>query len=444
MKIKKRFVCKECGYSSPSWLGKCPECLSWNSFVEEEIENPKSIISTNESRELFKVEEIKVNDNFFIKTQNDDINNFFGDGIVSGSVLLLAGEPGIGKSTFLLYLTKKISDDKKIFYFSGEESTNQIKKRVDRTETNRSNLFFSNETEIERIIEKSKTGKPDIIFIDSIQTCYTNSTDSLAGSISQIKHSVEKLIQFAKSSNITVFVVGHITKSGDIAGPKVIEHLVDVVIYFENNLNNQYRLIRSTKNRFGSIDEILIFELKEKGLFLIESPANFFIDDDKESIATGKCKTVIIEGKRPLIIEVEALVIPTSFTNPKRVSEGIDVSRLNRISAILTKHLNENLNNYDIYFNISGGIKTKDVGIDLAIAASIYSSKNKKNISNEAVYLGELSLTGKVKNIYKLERRVKEAEKFGMKKIFIPTNNELKGNSINNVDNITSIGDLYD
>ncbi|HOV13975.1 MAG TPA: ATPase domain-containing protein, partial [Spirochaetota bacterium] len=310
MKIKKRFVCKECGYSSPSWLGKCPECASWNSFIEEEIENPKNTIVSNESRDLYKIDELKVDKNFFIKTQRKELDDFFGDGIVSGSVLLLAGEPGIGKSTFLLYLVKNISDERKIFYFSGEESTNQIKKRVERTEINHSNLYFSNEIEIERIFDKTKNNKPDIIFIDSIQTCFSHTVDSSPGTISQIKNSVEKLIQFAKSNNITIFIIGHITKSGDIAGPKVVEHLVDVVIYFENNINNQYRIIRTTKNRFGSIDEILIFELKEKGLFLIENPTNFFIDNDKNGVGIGKCKTVIIEGKRPLIIEVEALVIP--------------------------------------------------------------------------------------------------------------------------------------
>ena len=323
--------------------------------------------------------------------------------------LTVGRRTGIGKSTFLLYLVNNISNDKKIYYFSGEESTNQIKKRVTRVGVNHPNLYFSNETEIENIIEQSKNSKPDLIFIDSVQTTYTQSVDSQAGSISQIKNSVEKLVQFAKSNNIAIFIVGHITKSGEIAGPKVIEHLVDVVIYFENNLNNQYRIIRSTKNRFGSIDELLIFELKEKGLFLIDNTTNFFIDNANIN-AFGKCKTVIMEGKRPLIVEVEALVIPTSFTSPKRFAEGIDVSRLSRISAILIKHLNENLNNYDIYFNISGGIKTKDVGIDLAIAYSIYSSKNRIVIPNDAVYLGELSLTGRVKPIYKLENRVKEAK----------------------------------
>lgn len=442
MKVKTRFVCKECGYTTSNWLGKCPECLSWNSFIEEEIEQPKSNLIKSENRELLRIEEIKVDVNFLIKTKNDSLNNFFGDGIVSGSVLLLSGEPGIGKSTFLLYLVKNIPLEKKIFYFSGEESANQVKKRFQRTETVHDNLFFSNEVEIEKIFEKCKSNKPDIIFIDSIQTVFTNGVDSQAGSISQIKSSVERLIQYAKSNSVTIFIIGHVTKSGEIAGPKVVEHLVDVVIYFENNLNNQYRIIRSTKNRFGSIDEILIFELKEKGLSLIENPTDFFVGDDEKGVSYGKCKTVIMEGKRPLIVEVEALVIPTSFTNPKRVSEGIDVSRLNRISAILIKHLNENLNNYDIYFNIAGGIKTKDVGIDLAIACAIYSSKNKKNIDSESLYIGELSLTGRVKSVYKLEQRLKEARKLGIKKVFMPKNSEISGNDLISVDNINQIGDI--
>jgi len=425
MKIKKRYVCKECGYTAPNWIGKCPECLSWNSLIEEIIENPKVHQAFSSNKELIKVDNILIDDKILIKSQNPNINIFFGDGIVTGSVILLAGEPGIGKSTFLLYLTKNFTPDKKIFYFSGEESYSQIKKRIERLSLKGLNLFVSNEVEIEKIFDKCKENKPDIIFVDSIQTSFSNTVDSSAGTISQIRCCTESLIRFAKENSISIFLIGHITKSGEIAGPKVVEHLVDVVLYFDSNFQNQYRVIRSVKNRFGSVDEILLFEMKENGLVLIENPSGYFIEADLDKKSIGKCKTVIIEGKRPIIVEVESLVVPSSFSNPKRFSEGVDVARINRISAILTKHLNENLNEYDIYFNISGGIKTKDVGVDLAVAVAIYSSKNKKEIPNDSIFLGELSLTGSVRNIYRLEQRIKEAKKFGIKDCYIPENSDI-------------------
>jgi DNA repair protein RadA/Sms len=229
----------------------------------------------------------------------------------------------------------------------------------------------------------------------------------------------------AKKNSIPVLIVGHITKSGDIAGPKIIEHLVDMVIYFEGDFQNQFRILRSIKNRFGSIDEILVFQMKSDGLMLIENPSDFFIEKDFGSKSIARCKTVIIEGQRPLIVEVEALVVPSIYTNPRRFTEGVDVARINRIAAILNKHLNENLNNYDIYFNISGGIKTRDVGIDLAIAISIFSSKNNKEINNDSAFIGELSLTGKTRNVLRIEQRLNEAFKFGIKCLFIPENSDI-------------------
>lgn len=421
MKLKTRYVCSECGYVSSSWIGKCPECLSWNSFIEKVIENEKNkkIVTENKEKSIFHINEIEVNENSLLTFSLDSLNTFFGRGIVNGSVILLAGEPGIGKSTFLLFLANLINN-KKIYYFSGEESLSQIKNRVERINKNL-NIFISIISNIDELILLCEKDLPDIIFIDSIQTIYSNIVDSFAGTISQIKYSTSKIIEFSKKYNIPVILIGHINKAGDIAGPKLIEHLVDVVLYFESDLKENLRILRSMKNRFGNTDEILLFEMTENGLNYIESITNYFIDmNEKEEENIGKCKSVIIEGKNFLIIEIEALVVPSNFVNPKRVVEGVDIARVNRIIAILNKHLNENLNNYDIYVNISKGIKTKDIGIDLAIASAIYSSKHNLYIKSNFAFIGELSLTGKLNSVTKIEQRIKEAKKLGLSKIYIP------------------------
>jgi DNA repair protein RadA/Sms len=424
MKIKKRFVCKECGYFSPMWIGKCPECLNWNSFIEEILDEKKDNIKSDNFL-LVKSTDIESHEKSTIKFEIDQINDFFGEGIVAGSVILIAGEPGIGKSTFILFLSKSLNKNLKIYYYSGEESVTQINRRILRLEIKNENLFLSNQNNLEKIMEDSTYGKPDMIFIDSIQTICSAEVDSGIGSVTQIRYCTDKLTQYAKKSSTPVVLVGHITKSGEIAGPKIIEHIVDMVIYFEGDFQNQFRILRAVKNRFGSIDEILIFQMKTDGLKLIENPSNFFIEKDLNSKSLAKCKGVIIEGQRPLIVEVEALVVPSIYTNPRRFTEGVDVARINRISAILNKHLNENFNNYDIYFNISGGIKTKDVGIDLAIAIAIYSSKHNKEINNDYMFIGELSLTGNIRNVIRLDQRINEAFKFGINCLFIPRNSDI-------------------
>ncbi len=419
-KLKKRYVCNECGYTSSVWMGKCPECNSWNSFVEEIISEvfEKKQQST-ESELPVKIQEIQqLEDDIFI-LENEHMNVFFGSGIVPGSVILLSGEPGVGKSTFLFLLARYIKRSKKIYYFSGEESVNQIKKRFDRVGASDSSLFVSNLSQMEKINEICQKEKPMFVFVDSIQTCFSAEVDSVQGTISQIKKCTQTLIDYAKTSNAVVIIVCHVTKSGEIAGPKIMEHMVDVVTYFESDYKNQFRILRSRKNRFGNVDEILVFEMKEKGLEIINNPSSFFIEQDNlEESSVGKCKCVIMEGKRPLIVDIESLVVPSAYPMPKRFSEGIDISRINRILAIIDKHLNENFNNYDVYTNICGGIRTSDIGIDLAIAAAIISSKKKKPIKNNNVFIGELSLTGRIKKVNQIEKRIKEAGRFGFDKIF--------------------------
>ena len=366
-----------------------------------------------------KIQEVQqLEDDIFI-LENESLNVFFGAGIVPGSVILLSGEPGVGKSTFLFLLARYIKRSKKIYYFSGEESVNQIKKRFDRVGASDSSLFVSNLSQIENISEICQKEKPMFVFVDSIQTCFSSEVDSAQGTISQIKKCTQTLIDYAKSSNAVVIIVCHVTKSGEIAGPKIMEHMVDVVTYFESDYKNQFRILRSRKNRFGNVDEILVFEMKEKGLEIINNPSAFFIEQDNlEESSVGKCKCVIMEGKRPLIVDIEALVVPSAYPMPKRFSEGIDISRINRILAIIDKHLNENFNNYDVYTNICGGIKTSDIGIDLAIAAAILSSKKKKPIKNNNVFIGELSLTGGIKKVNQVEKRIKEAGRFGCDEVF--------------------------
>lgn len=420
MKVKKRYVCNECGYVSLNWIGKCPECLTWNSFVEEvAIDVPKYLVKKEDRDLILNIDNLEEEESSLLRTKIEKVNNFFGEGITAGSVILLTGEPGVGKSTFLLFLANILDDSKKKYYFSGEESSSQIKKRVNRLKLKNINLYVSNENNVEKIIEICKRDKPDIIFLDSIQTCFSSHVDTLIGTVSQIKYCSSLLVQFAKAYSIPLIITGHVTKTGEIAGPKVMEHMVDVVIFFESEFNFYYRVIRCLKNRYGSIDDILIFELQDEGIKLVDDISNCFIQKNDNEII-GKCKTVLIEGRYPIICEVEALVVPTIYSMPRRFSEGVDSARIARIAAILDKHVNEKLNSYDIYFNISGGIKTKDVGIDLAVAIAIYSSKNKLGIRNNIALIGELSLTGEVRNIIKLENRIKEANRLGIEEIFIP------------------------
>lgn len=424
MKIKKRFVCSNCGYTTPSWLGKCPECLSWNSFIEEFVEKHTKK-SDNDDHILLRMSDIKDSAYKVIKSNSNEFNTFFGEGLTCGAVYLLAGEPGIGKSTFLLLLLKELEKNIKTIYFSGEEMPSQIKKRALRVGLSKENLYISNITNIENLIAEIKKNKPDLIFIDSIQTMYSSTIDSGRGTISQIRKCTELLTQCAKELNIPMVIVGHVTKSGEIAGPKVMEHIVDVVIYFDTDIRQEFQILRTTKNRYGSTDEILFLEMTNKGLKIINEPTNILLSDTINENFMGKSKTVIMEGKRFLVVEVEALVIPSIYAYPKRFSEGVDSAKINRITAIIDKHVGENLSNYDIYFNISGGIKTKDPAIDLAIAAAIYSSKNKKNIPNNQSFIGELSLTGQIKKVKKSELRIRELEKYGVETIYCNNQNVL-------------------
>ncbi len=420
MKQNVRFVCNECGAISQSWIGKCPECLSWNTLVKEVIEDQKKKPVKTDNPPV-RLSEVQIKDNSTITLKNDLVNRFFGEGIISGATILIAGEPGVGKSTFLLFLSDIVPEGSKIYYFSGEESVSQIKRRALRIGAKNNSLYLSNTSCLEQIIKKCSEDKPDFIFIDSIQTVYSKEVDSGAGSVTQIKQCASELINYSKETGTPLIIVGHITKQGDIAGPKVLEHMVDAVVYFMSDIQPQYRVIRSIKNRYGSVNEILLFEMKEDGLKPVQNSTLFFAEKDDNSLLEGRVRTALLEGRAPIITILEALVVPSVYASPRIVSEALDNARISRISAIMIKHLGENLNNYDLFVNIAGGLKTKDVAGDLAIAACVYSSKHRFVIDNYTAFIGELSLSGKVISVPGIEIRIRELANCGFKKIFLPS-----------------------
>lgn len=425
-KVKTKYVCQTCGYSSLRWSGKCPECDTWNSMIEE-------IISKDTKRSLTNAA-IKVNqDNYNllsdissikesrVKTHISELDRVLGGGIVDGSIILIGGDPGIGKSTLMIQVAEKITN-KKILYVSGEESASQIKLRADRLSFNLNNFYILSETNLEIIEAVIEKEEPEIVVIDSIQTIYTPQIESAPGTVSQLRESTAQLMNIAKSDNISIFIVGHITKEGVIAGPKVLEHMVDVVLQFEGERTHSYRILRGIKNRFGSTNEIGIFEMTDKGLTEVLNPSEVFLSQRNYG-ASGCTISASLEGTRPILIEVQALVTSTSYGFPQRISMGFDYKKLNIIIAVLEKKLGLFLNKSDIFLNIAGGVKIDEPAIDLSVAMSIYSSFRDVPVDSETVILGELGLSGEVRTISYIDRRITEATKLGFKKIIIPNGN---------------------
>lgn len=428
-KLKSKYTCQSCGYSSVRWSGKCPECNNWNSMTEELITHEKDIRERKNSKSL-----LKVNENNFkalsdissinesrTKTHITELDRVLGGGIVDGSVILIGGDPGIGKSTLMLQLAEKIGD-KKILYVSGEESASQIKLRADRLNFNLSNFFILSETNLDIIQAVIERERPEIVVVDSIQTVYRSEIESAPGTVSQLRESTALLMNLAKSDNFSVFIVGHITKEGMIAGPKVLEHMVDVVLQFEGERTHSFRILRGIKNRFGSTNEIGIFEMTEAGLKEVLNPSDVFLSQRNYG-ASGCVISASMEGTRPVLIEVQGLVSSSNYGIPQRTSMGFDYKKLNIIVAVLEKKLGLFLNKYDIFLNIAGGIKIDEPAIDLAVAMSIYSSLKDIPVDSETVILGEVGLSGEVRTISYAERRITEAEKLGFRKIIIPKGN---------------------
>lgn len=422
------FICDNCGETAINWMGKCPSCNSWNTLkpFNEPEENKinvkninKNLNSSVDKAPLTSIKKIKTFDNVRISTEIDELNGVLGGGIVSGSVILIGGEPGIGKSTLLLQVASNIAKKEKVFYFTGEESLEQIKLRANRLNIVDCDFLISSESNCDNIINTLIEEKPNLAIIDSVQTIYTSSTNSIAGSPAQIKNCAWALMQIAKLKNITIFLVGHITKEGTIAGPKILEHIVDCVLYFEGDDKGIYRILRAVKNRYGAVDEVGIFEMTEKGLMEVKDASRVFTKGINESIFAGNVITPVIEGSRVFCVEQEALVGSSSFGYPRRLTMGYDQYRLLIIIAILEKRAHLNLSNQDVYLNIANGLNVKETASDMSVAMAIASSMSGIAIQRTTAYIGELGLSGEVRPVRFLERRIKEMKKFSLKEVYI-------------------------
>jgi len=417
------YNCEKCGAQFPKWSGRCLECGAWGTIKESQTQSDdKTKIKSIkfDKQKLIDLNTLSNQDFARTQTKIHEIDNIFGGGIVAGSITLLGGEPGIGKSTLSLQIFKQLEgQNKPLLYISGEESGSQIKLRMDRLDYQTTNLKFISETNIEQICAAISQLKPSLAIIDSIQTVYSNDVESEPGNVSQIRACTVKLMQTAKENNVSIIITGHVTKDGAVAGPKTLEHLVDVVIYLEGDKLHGYRLLRATKNRFGSTNEVGILEMTAQGLVEVKDPTKAFLQQNQTQTA-GSVITCFMEGNRAFFAEVQALVSPTIFGYPQRKTSGYDLNRLQMISAVLLKRAKLNLNNQDIHLNIVGGFKIKEPAIDLAVALSIYSALKDKPIPQNTVVLGELGLAGEIRPVSNIEKRINEAEKLGFENIIIP------------------------
>lgn len=428
-KVKKSFVCQSCGTHSPKWVGKCPSCGSWNSFVEEIISKEpakghKAFSKSNSPRKPQRLQEVAFEEQPRIAVENEELNRVLGGGIVPGSLVLIGGEPGIGKSTLLLQIALQLKN-KKTLYVSGEESEQQIKLRADRMGIENDQCYLLTETSTPNIFHQINEVEPDILVIDSIQTLHTNTIESSPGSISQIRECTAELIKFAKESGTPVFIIGHITKDGQIAGPKVLEHMVDTVLQFEGDRNHIYRLLRAVKNRFGSTNELGIYEMQGSGLREVSNPSEILISN-RDKTLSGSTISATMEGLRPMLIEIQALVSTAAYGTPQRAGTGFDVRRLNMLLAVLEKRCGFRLAAKDVFLNIAGGIRVDDPAIDLAVVGAILSSNEDIPVSPNYCFAAEVGLSGEIRPVTRIEQRITEAEKLGFEKIFISAYN-LKG-----------------
>ncbi len=427
-KIKNKFVCSNCGYESVKFWGKCPNCNEWGTF-EEEIVTPQVLQNTAAKAAAKKVEitpinEVDENSGDRILTGLKEFDRVLGGGLVFGSLVLVGGDPGIGKSTLLLQVCEKFAQNRQVFYVSGEESKGQIKIRANRLGVKSSSIKLISETDIETVVQLALTHQPDILIIDSIQTMSCQNVSSAPGSASQIRESTSALMRLAKEYNITTFIIGHVTKEGALAGPKMLEHMVDTVLYFEGDKNLSYRLLRAVKNRFGSTNEIGVFDMASTGLIEVDNPSKMFLEGRPENVP-GSCVTCLMEGTRPILAEVQALVSKTSYPNPRRMSTGVDYNRMSLLVAVLEKRANYQLFNQDTYLNVIGGFKIDETSADLAIALSIASSLADFEIPSDLLVIGEVGLSGEIRAVSFLEKRIAEAKKLGFKQVMIPGRNKL-------------------
>ena len=442
-KVKTKYICQQCGYESAKWWGICPECNSGGSMVEEAYTQKETARAKKQSSHLQKSVDLKSvegteADRF--TTHISEFDRVLGGGIVRGSLVLIGGDPGIGKSTLLLQLAHHISKEKKVLYISGEESAQQIKLRASRLFSGDMNMLILAETNLDTIEGEILAVMPDVVVIDSVQTVSSPELTSLPGSVSQVREATGRLMNIAKANNISCFLVGHVTKEGAIAGPRVLEHLVDTVLYFEGERFNTYRMIRAVKNRFGSTNELGVFEMTDKGLIEVSNPSKILLSEHSVG-APGTAIVCTMEGTRPMLVEIQALVAPTTFAEPRRTATWIDFNRLNMLLAVLERRAGLRIQSQDVYVNLTGGIKIYEPSLDLGIACAVASSFSNREIKNNVAFFGEIGLTGEIRSVSFGEKRINEALKLGFEEVIVPYSTAKDLKNINSI-KITGVKDV--
>lgn len=437
-KIKTKWICQNCGYETPKSLGKCPECGSWASFVEEAYDTKTPALSNavafSDSVPCL-INEITIENTIRFSSGIDEFDRVLGGGLVQGSIVLLAGDPGIGKSTILLQTSKSICNaGKKLLYVSAEESASQVKLRAQRLGVNSNSLYIYSQTNFEQIKAQLDELKPDVLIVDSIQAIYSQGITSSPGSVSQIRECTNILMDIAKNKNITVVVIGHVTKEGNIAGPKVLEHMVDTVIYFEGDRYKSYRLLRCMKNRFGTTNEVGVFSMEDDGLHEVSNPSELFLHERTRNVTPGSVVIASNEGTRPLLLEIQALVGTTPYPSPRRVSNGIDYNRVLQILAVLEKRIGLNLSKQDVYVNVIGGLEIDEPAADLGVALAVATCARDVVVSPNTVIVGEIGLSGEIRSVNNLQKRIKEAEKLGFKRIIVPASNKIEKSEFKDIE----------
>ncbi len=441
-KVKSTYICSECGYEAPKWSGQCPGCRAWNTMNEEIVSTSKSstyvsAVSKRSFDGVVSVNDIDTTDELRYKTGIGELDRVLGGGLVKGSVVLLSGDPGIGKSTLLMQVCGTFCKDKKVLYVSGEESAKQLKLRAERLSVKGESLLVMTETDVETVAEYIKLNKPDVVMIDSIQTMTHAEIQSSAGSVTQVRECTNLLLRTGKSLDIPVVIVGHVNKDGAIAGPKVMEHIVDAVLYFEGERNYAYRILRAVKNRFGSTNEIGVFEMNDFGLSEVENPSAALLSERNTNVS-GNCISCVMEGSRPVLAEVQSLVSPSGYGNARRMSTGFDFNRLNLLLAVLEKRLGYRFSTMDVYLNIVGGLRLDEPAADLSVALALVSGITDKPLPDDVVAIGEVGLSGEVRSVSRITARINEAARLGFTRCIVPRScvKQLKGD----VGSVTVIG----